>query len=37
MPKYDCQVKNAKGEVMKTQLEAENMQKLAMMLSDKGF
>ncbi|MBP7633671.1 type II secretion system F family protein [Candidatus Ozemobacteraceae bacterium] len=37
MPKFDCEVKNAKGEVLKTQIEAESMAKLASMLSDKGF
>jgi type IV pilus assembly protein PilC len=37
MPKYDCEIKNAKGEILKTTLEAENMQKLATMLSEKGF
>jgi len=37
MPKYDCEVKNAKGEVLKTQIEAESMQKLAGLLSEKGF
>ncbi len=37
MPKYDCEVKNAKGEILKTTLEAESLQKLAGLLSDKGF
>lgn len=37
MPKYDCEIKNAKGEIIKTQLEAENLQKLATMLSERGF
>jgi len=37
MPKFDCEVKNAKGEILKTQIEAESMMKLASMLSDKGF
>lgn len=37
MPKYDCQIKNAKGEIIKTQIEAENMQKLASLLSERGF
>lgn len=37
MPKYDCEVKNSKGEILKTQIEAESIQKLASLLSDKGF
>lgn len=37
MPKFDCEVKNAKGEVLKTQIEAESMAKLASMLSEKSF
>ena len=37
MAKYDCEVKDSKGEILKTQLEAPNMQELAARLSDKGF
>lgn len=37
MPKYDCEVKNSKGEILKTSIEAESIQKLASILSDKGF
>ncbi len=37
MPKYDCEVKDSKGEILKTQLEAPNMQELANRLSDKGY
>ena len=37
MPKYDCEVKNAKGEILKTQLTADSLQKLSAALSDKGF
>lgn len=37
MPKFDCEVKNSKGEILKTQIEASNMQALSTMLSDKGF
>ena len=37
MAKYDCEVKDAKGDILKTQLEAPNMQELAARLSDKGF
>jgi type IV pilus assembly protein PilC len=37
MTKFDCEIKNAKGEVLKTQIEAENMQALSNLLSDKGF
>ena len=37
MAKYECEVKDAKGEILKTQLEAPNMQELATRLSDKGF
>lgn len=37
MPRFECQVKNAKGELIKTQLEAQDMAKLASLLSDKGF
>ena len=37
MAKYECEVKDAKGEILKTQLEAPNLQELASRLSDKGF
>ncbi len=37
MPKYECEVKDAKGEIIKTTLEAPNMQELANRLSDKGY
>ena len=37
MPKYECEVKDSKGEILKTQLEAPNMQELSNRLSDKGF
>ncbi|MBF0499886.1 MAG: type II secretion system F family protein [Candidatus Riflebacteria bacterium] len=37
MAKYECQVKNDKGELLKTTIEASNMQALTAMLSDKGF
>ncbi len=37
MPKFDCEAKNGKGEVLKTQIEAESMGKLASMFSDKGI
>ncbi len=37
MAKYDCEVKDAKGDILKTQLEAPNMQELATRLADKGF
>ncbi|RCK81527.1 MAG: Type IV fimbrial assembly protein PilC [Candidatus Ozemobacter sibiricus] len=37
MPKYDCEVKNSKGEILKTTIEAESIQKLASLLSEKGF
>ena len=37
MAKYECEVKDSKGEILKTQLEAPNMQELATRLSDKGF
>jgi type IV pilus assembly protein PilC len=37
MPKYDCEVKDSKGEIIKTTLEAPNMQELANRLSDKGY
>ncbi|MFZ2957884.1 MAG: type II secretion system F family protein [Candidatus Ozemobacteraceae bacterium] len=37
MAKFECEVRNAKGEVIKTTIEASNMQALQSMLSDKGF
>ncbi|MBF0543133.1 MAG: type II secretion system F family protein [Candidatus Riflebacteria bacterium] len=37
MPKYDCQIKNAKGEIIKTQVDATDMGQLATMLSEKGL
>lgn len=37
MAKYDCEVKDAKGDILKTQLEAPNLQELTNRLSDKGF
>lgn len=37
MPKYDCEVKDSKGEIIKTTLEAPNLQELANRLSDKGY
>ncbi len=37
MPKYECEVKDAKGEIIKTTLEAPNLQELANRLSDKGY
>ncbi len=37
MPKYDCEVKDSKGDIIKTTLEAPNMQELANRLSDKGY
>ena len=37
MAKYECEVKDSKGEVIKTQLEAPNMQELANRLQDKGY
>lgn len=37
MPKYDCEVKDSKGDIIKTSLEAPNLQELANRLSDKGF
>jgi type IV pilus assembly protein PilC len=37
MPNYECEVKDSKGEVIKTNLEAPNMQELANRLSDKGY
>ncbi len=37
MAKYECEVKDSKGEILKTHLEAPNMQELATRLSDKGF
>ncbi len=37
MPKYDCEVKDSKGDILKTQLEAPNLQELTNRLSDKGF
>ncbi len=37
MPRYECQVRNAKGDILKTQLEADNLQKLSGLLADKGF
>ncbi|GAB4275416.1 MAG: type II secretion system F family protein [Candidatus Rifleibacteriota bacterium] len=37
MPKYECEVKDSKGEIIKTNLEAPNMQELANRLSDKGY
>lgn len=37
MPKYDCEVKDAKGDIIKTTLEAPNLQELANRLSDKGY
>lgn len=37
MAKYECEVKDSKGEVIKTTLEAPNMQELANRLSDKGY
>jgi len=37
MPKYECEVKDSKGEIIKTTLEAPNMQELANRLSDKGY
>lgn len=37
MPKYDCEVKDSKGDILKTQLEAPNLQELTNRLTDKGF
>ena len=37
MPKYDCEVKDSKGDIIKTTLEAPNLQELANRLSDKGY
>ncbi|HNX75627.1 MAG TPA: type II secretion system F family protein, partial [Candidatus Rifleibacterium sp.] len=37
MPKYECEVKDAKGDIIKTTLEAPNLQELANRLSDKGY
>ncbi len=37
MPKYECEVKDSKGDIIKTTLEAPNMQELANRLSDKGY
>lgn len=37
MPKYECEVKDGKGDIIKTTLEAPNMQELANRLSDKGY
>lgn len=37
MAKYECEVKDAKGDILKTQLEAPNLQELSNRLSDKGF
>ncbi len=37
MPKYDCEVKDSKGDIIKTALEAPNLQELANRLSDKGY
>lgn len=37
MPKYECEVKDSKGEIIKTNLEAPNLQELANRLSDKGY
>ena len=35
--KIDCEVKDSKGDILKTQLEAPNLQELTNRLSDKGF
>ncbi len=37
MAKFDCEVKDSKGKVSKVQLEAESLQKLSALLSDKGY
>lgn len=37
MPKYECEVKDSKGDIIKTTLEAPNLQELANRLSDKGY
>lgn len=37
MPKYACEVKNAKGEINKIELEASSMQALASLISDRGY
>lgn len=37
MPKYECEVKDSKGDIIKTNLEAPNLQELANRLSDKGY
>lgn len=37
MAKYECEVKDSKGEVIKTTLEAPNMQELSNRLQDKGY
>ena len=37
MPKYDCEVKDSKGDILKTQLDAPNLQELTNRLTDKGF
>jgi type II secretory pathway component PulF len=37
MPNYECEVKDSKGDIIKTNLEAPNMQELANRLSDKGY
>ena len=37
MPKFDCEIKNAKGEILKTQIEAVNLKTLSNMLTERGF
>ncbi len=37
MAKYECEVKDGSGEILKTTLEAPNMVELGNRLSDKGF
>ncbi|MFZ2956429.1 MAG: ATPase, T2SS/T4P/T4SS family [Candidatus Ozemobacteraceae bacterium] len=37
MPKYDCEIRNSRGELIKTVIEAENMQRLACRLAEKKF
>ena len=37
MAKFDCEVKDSKGKMSKVQLEADSLQKLSALLSDKGY
>lgn len=37
MANYDCEVRDASGEIIKTKLEAPNMQELSNRLSDRGY